>query len=164
MPQPNQRMPQYPFAVPRMPYPPTMAPAGYPMPFAKPPSETTYKSPYQSSTPAAPSAGPSGLTNGSPMASTANAAQALSTQNGSSSIDHSVPSAASAGAYAGLSSDVLAAVQKFRTTLFDSVDDKAQAEKLFGVAMQKTFPSTSNGAANVPPAPATTSSLTSTAI
>ena len=52
-------LPTYPYSMPtRLPYTSGLGPAGFTLPFLKPPSESTYKSPYESAAPATPASEP----------------------------------------------------------------------------------------------------------
>lgn len=144
-------MPAYPYGMPRLPYPSAMHSGGFPIPLAKPQGESTYKSPYESSAPtttAEPNQNPGSANIGNVQQYPPTMQQSLVSRTTPAGVAMGPPVQNGinvTGVTADLSNDVLTAVQKFKTALVDSMDDKGEAERLVSAAIQKTFPSSLNG-------------------
>ena len=144
----NGQVPSYPYGIPpRYAYAAGSGPGGYPFSFVKTPSEGTYKSPYESSAPTAsattvqPDISTQAINGHNPVPTSqpdyapghlvAEAAKVLNR--------HSMEEARSQDTsfLSPQSEDVIAAVNKFKTTLVASMDDKDRAEKLVSCAIEK---------------------------
>ncbi len=156
MPPPNGHLPpapygSYPGMPPgRIPYPPPPR-SGFPLPLVNAQSESTYRSPYQSTPPPAPNQSASqpqqaSTTNGSnghyPTALSQPPVQSSNNQptpgNIASPSSH-LPPASGASSHGNHEQDVNQAVSKFKDALINNIDDKVRGETLVTSAINRVL-------------------------
>lgn len=156
---PNGHMQAFPFGMaPRPAFPPTLGPNGYPISLVKPPSESTYKSPYESSAPdtaidtaqSVPAVNGMNGSRPSPSAPSSESPAYPPVEAPTAPIGVAATAQMSANALGNDTTeekhdkDVFEAVNKFKTTLMASMPDKAYAEQLVPPLINKFLSSPSS--------------------